>query len=146
MEFAIFFSSAMRNCISASSQCRTFATARACKPKALKANTNIPQVFIKIRVFFWIPLPRSNLLSAGGQVSKSPNVNLLTKVQRAFLQDLEKIPLNTLSSIPAVSLNCFVEISHHKQTQLCQHIQGDTFPKQQTITGNMAATVLINHN
>lgn len=39
-----------------------FAAARVYKPKATKANVNIPKVFIKIRVLFLIPLPRSNLL------------------------------------------------------------------------------------
>jgi len=56
--------------------------------------------------------------------------------------------MHTLSSVPAVSqlLSCIVEVSHGKQTQMCKHIQGHTFPKQQIIIGNTAATVLINHD
>lgn len=54
----------------------------------------------------------------------------------------------TLSSALAVSqlLSCFLEMSDDTQTEMCKHIQGNTFPKQQTRTGNMAASVIINQD
>lgn len=73
---------------------------------------------------------------------------MITSIHSSLKSRTVPQEMYTLSSVPAVSqmLNCFVEISHDKQKQMCKHIQGDTFPKQQIIIGNMAATVLINHD
>lgn len=97
-------------------------------------------------VLLSVPLSRVAYCEQEVKVSKSLHDNphlLLTKVKRTSPQEMHR-----LSSVPAVSqtLSCSVEISHDKQTQMCKHIQGDTFPKQQIIIGNVAVTVLIIHD